>query len=164
MMEVNIDSTEISKLFRELAARFGNDRPLQIASDIIAQSVQYNFVAGGRPGRWPPLKYRNGQPLRDTGRLMNSINARVVGGRGLVSTSVRYAATQNYGARKGQYGIKQVTVPAHTRRRGGTSYNVRSHKRKQALPWGDIPQREFMVVQNEDVLEIERVLRRLVEG
>lgn len=163
-MKVNVDKTEVSRLFRELAARIGTDRPLQIASDVIAQSVQYNFAAGGRPQKWPPLKYRRGQPLRDTGRLMNSINAQVSGGRGLVSTAVRYAATHNYGAKKGQYGVKQVMVPAHTRQRGGTSYKVRSHKRKQALPWGDIPQREFMMVQDEDVLGIERILKRLVEG
>ena len=52
--------------------------------------------------KWKPIRYRQGQPLRDTGRLQNSITGS--GGlrsyeRGFsITTDVFYAATHQYGA------------------------------------------------------------------
>lgn len=48
--------------------------------------------------RWKPLQSRAGRALRDTGRLFNSIT-RTASSRGFrVFTTVKYAATHNYGA------------------------------------------------------------------
>lgn len=49
---------------------------------------------------WKPLRSRDGQPLRDSGRLQNSVSARPhVTERGFtISTGVKYAAVHQYGA------------------------------------------------------------------
>lgn len=163
-VSLEVDMSSLQKAAKELTKRFEKKIVLQKAGDYLQQSIRYNFVVGGRPTRWKPLNYRIGQPLRDTNRLMNSITSKVRGDKAYVGTNVKYAPTHNFGAKKGQYGKKNVTVPAHSRKRGGKTYSVRSHSRKMSLPWGDIPKREFMIVQNEDVLEIERILKRLAEG
>jgi phage gpG-like protein len=65
-------------------------------------AVRENFRVGGRP-RWAPLKaatlkHRRGNtPLVESGRLMNSIKARVEGGRLVLSTNLPYAAGQQFG-------------------------------------------------------------------
>lgn len=46
---------------------------------------------------WARLKYREGMPLLDTGRLRNSILVRTTDGGIRVSTNVVYAATHQYG-------------------------------------------------------------------
>lgn len=94
----------------------------------VKTNVQLGFVAGrdpyGRP--WAALRVRQGQPLRDTGRLMGSIDYRVAGDAVEIGTNVRYAPTHQFGATiraKRPRGLifpvpggwvrkRQVTVPA----------------------------------------------------
>jgi phage gpG-like protein len=49
---------------------------------------------------WKPLRSRQGQPLRDTGRLQNSVAGQphVTANGFTISTGVKYAATHQYGA------------------------------------------------------------------
>jgi phage gpG-like protein len=61
------------------------------------------FVRGVDPydRPWKPLRSRDGQPLRDSGRLQNSVagahlNVTQTGFR--ITTNVKYAATHQYGA------------------------------------------------------------------
>ena len=77
--------------------------------------------------------------LRDTGILSNSIDFTATGKSVEVGSPMEYAATQNYGAQKGQYGRT---------------------KRGSPIPWGDIPAREFIPSQSlpqewgDDITEI----------
>ncbi len=129
---------------------------LRRAGGVVRESIRTNFAAGGRPVQWKPLKVRQGQPLRDTGRLQDSITSRVRGDVVLVGTNVEYAAVQNFGAKKGSFGETVVQVRAHQRRsRSGVTSTVRQHSRRTMMPWGDIPARPFMLVQDEDIVEIE---------
>lgn len=160
---IEIDTSEVQKLAVRVAEHLGKRFVLQHAVDLIQQSVKYNFTVGGRPEKWAPLKYRKGQPLRDTGRLMNSISGQVVGDKGLVTTNVVYAGTHNYGAKQGSYGTKSVKVKAHTRNGRHGKQSVRSHTRRQQLPWGPIPKREFMIAQDSDILKIENWLKSQAE-
>ncbi len=51
----------------------------------------------GRP--WKPLKLRDGQPLRNTGLLMNSVTHLVRGNSVEIGTNVPYAPVHQFGAR-----------------------------------------------------------------
>ena len=86
-----VDTSELERLADDLVERISRPAPaLRAVADLAEQTIQRNFTAGGRPTRWAPLKLRDGQPLRDTGRLMNSISAQPVGDRVvLVGTNVR---------------------------------------------------------------------------
>jgi phage gpG-like protein len=62
--------------------------------------VHFGFQRAEDPegAAWKPLRSRVGQPLRDTGRLLNSIATRAYPNGFTVSTQVKYAATHQYGA------------------------------------------------------------------
>ena len=155
-----IHTEELEKQLSEVTDRIRHNRALlKAAAAILRESIRENFAAGGRPGKWKPLKVRDGQPLRDTNRLMNSITATVSGSTARVGTNVVYAPVHNFGARKGSFGEFVVSVAAHDRTaKSGRTYTVRAHTRKVSLPRGDIPARPFMLVQEEDRVEIEAVL------
>jgi len=75
-----------------------------IIQQLVVSGVKNNFVEGINPdtgAAWLSPKYRNGQPLRDRGRLQRSIHGQV-SGRGYrskvaVGTNVVYAATHQFG-------------------------------------------------------------------
>ncbi len=153
---------DLAKMVDDVAGRIRHNRKaLAAAGAIVRESVRTNFAAGGRPRKWKKLKRRKGQPLRDTGRLQNSITSRVPPGDRvvLIGTNVKYAAVQNFGALKGSFGVVVEKVKEHQRvSRSGTKYTVRAHSRRAKMPWGNIPAREFMLVQPEDEVEIKAVL------
>ena len=156
---------ELQKQLDQVADRMSNRTLLKKAGAVVRESVRTNFAAGGRPRKWKRLKNRNGQPLRDTGRLQNSITSRVSGKVVYVGTNVIYAAVQHFGAGKGSFGTVVAHVRGHERTRNGTTYQVRPHTRRQKAPWGDIPARPFLLVQEEDKVAIRAVLADyIVEG
>lgn len=153
-----VHSEALEQRLKDMADRINNKTLLQKAGAIVRESVRTNFAAGGRPNKWAPLKTRAGQPLRDRGILQNSITSKVSGDRVYVGTSVKYAAVHQFGARKGSFGTVLARVRSHERTRDGKTHTVRAHARKQLVPWGDIPARPFLLVQDEDRVELEAVL------
>jgi len=67
------------------------------------------------------------KPLLDTGVLRNSVTFRIEGNSVLVGSNLKYAGTQQFGARKGAYGRT---------RRGGP------------VPWGNVPARAYLPVRS----------------
>lgn len=70
--------------------------------------------------KWLGLKYRAGKPLTDTGRLKDSFSTMYDNDTALVGTNIIYAAIHNFGGQAGRN--RKVTIP----------------------------QREFLVLTNED--------------
>lgn len=154
-----INDREFARIVGEIADRVEHQqRALKVIGAIGRESVRSNFGAGGRPQKWPDIKNRSGQPLRDTGRLQNSIGAEVKGDTVYIGTNVVYAPVHHFGAKKGSFGTTVAKVKEHTRIRGGKSITVRAHNRKMKLPWGDIPARPFLLLQDDDVVEIKAIL------
>ncbi len=73
---------------------------LDTIGNVVANEVRQSFIRGESPYHepWAPLKLRAGQPLRDTGRLMNSITYQVWAGYVEVGTNVCYAPVHQFGA------------------------------------------------------------------
>lgn len=66
----------------------------------LAARIRLCFKLGVDPwgNPWQALKFRKGQPLRDTGRLNRSIVSRVDGSGVTVGTNVQYAPVHQFGA------------------------------------------------------------------
>lgn len=134
---------------------------MRVAAEIMRSSVVRNFEVGGRPQRWAPLKpgtlarrKSSGGPLVVSGMgggLMGSVSAWSGRIRARVFTDKIYGAIHQFGAAKGQFGRIMSILP------GGGS-------RSMNVPWGSIPARPFMVLQEEDATEIREVLRDFVVG
>ena len=80
--------------------------------------------------------------------------------RMMLATDKVYAATHQFGAKKGSFGTVAVARPIGAAgRSGGTLY---SKGWMMSIPWGDIPAREFMMLQDEDEDEMSEALKDFV--
>ena len=93
---------ELRKLIQGMEALRGAAFIREVNSQLAEVGISYIqecFVLGRDPyGRkWKPLKYREGQILRDTGNLMDSIRKSHSAQGFEIYTPVVYAAVHNYG-------------------------------------------------------------------
>jgi phage gpG-like protein len=171
-IEVQVND-QVSPLLQRIETRLGALKPaMKIIGETVRTSIVRNFEKEGRPVGWKQLSpltvARRGTAhpiLRRqgfAGGLMGSISARAYDDRVELGTNKVSAAVHQLGAKKGSFGIFDVTIREHVRRIAQAfgkaiqprDVTVRSHKRKTAIPWGDIPARPFMMVQPEDWDEI----------
>lgn len=144
VVAIEITDKGVKRMLSMLAARVQDPRrAMKEIGESVRSSVLTNFMTGGRPEKWTPLapatvkKKRNGpgKILIDSARLQNSITARAFTKSVRVGTKLRYAAIHQFGGTAG---------------------------RKHAA---QIPARPYLMVQNEDWVEIrETLLRHLMGG
>lgn len=80
------DDDPVRRRLAAMAARVADLQPaLREIGETLKANIQMGFRDGADPwGRpWEPLRHRQGQPLRDTGQLMNSINWQLRGRQGV---------------------------------------------------------------------------------
>lgn len=171
--EIRIDTSAVDALLGELAGRLSDARPvMQGIGEIILASVQRNFEVEGRPGwkrlRPATIKERTrkkkwpGKILSRSGSygLLGSINYRAGSDSVSIGTNKIYAAVHQFGAKRGEFGTVTAHIKAHYRRRGRGKKRtpVKAHTRTMVTPWGDIPARPYLMVQDEDWEEIRGLL------
>lgn len=194
---MTVKFTSNSKLFLKgldkLKERAVNTAPLmfKIANDMKSK-VDMRFRHSKDPNgvAWEPLKEstierrRNSdpknkkksggkalaKPLIDNGDLRKSIHAKYNSVVAIAGTNLKYAAMQNYGAKRGELGITPVeeTVRAHQRRRRKTNEmaDVRQHRRTRrvASPWGDVPARPFIGFSNNQIKQYAAMINKHLKG
>ena len=103
MIDVHVDSSAIEDVLSRLGEVVGSAAVLGIAGRAIIDLIGQGFNDGADPwGQpWKPLsgRSRSGQPLRDTGRLANSIAMQISGDTLEVGTNVCYAPVHQFGAK-----------------------------------------------------------------
>jgi len=150
-----------------------NTPAMKVIGSIVRTSVIRNFEKGGRPKRWKKhskttqKRRGKGAPiLRDqgfAGGLMGSIHTEAHRDRAIVGTDKIYGAVHQFGAKKGEFGTVAVKIGEQVRQiKGGKLVYVKPHTRNMVVPWGDIPARPYMVVQNEDMREMEDALKDFI--
>lgn len=198
MIELEFDDSQVKQLLNAVVRNMTNPQPaLHKIGEVSKAGIKDNFEEGGAYSspdsliggskKWKPLspvtkkiKARQGkkgpyQILVDSTRLRDSINSKTDKESVEIGTNVEYAATQHFGAKKGEFGIHDVLIKAHIRNmtqtgqrigKGGKpgkerklslKQSVRGHFRKQPMPFGDIPARPFMTIHPttlEDMVEI----------
>lgn len=149
---------------------------IEIAEDMKTK-VDFRFKQSKDPNGnpWEPLsettishrRKRSSKPLSDTGELRASITSRATKTVAIVGTNKKYAATQNFGANKGEFGTTQIkeTVREHTRRRRGRTETVRTHTRNRNVnsPWGDIPARQFIGFSSNQIAKYKTLIRKYLK-
>lgn len=98
----NVDSAAVLAQLDALAKSAGADVVLHQAGDTLLDLITLGFDDQVDPwgNAWAPLSQysRNGQPLRDTGRLMASFAKEIDGNTLTVGTNVCYALPHQFGA------------------------------------------------------------------
>jgi phage virion morphogenesis protein len=115
---------------------------LDAIANALVENVRQTFNDSEDPYGvpWAPLNplFREGQPLRDTDVLMNSIDKDVGADFIAFGTNVEYAPPHQYGAEQGEFGRNSRGAP---------------------IPWGDVPARPFLPTEGlpedwaDDILE-----------
>lgn len=137
-VKVTIDNREFVQLVSDVADRFGDTKPaLEIIGETVVASVKENFEDGGRPAGWVELAEatieRKGHDKiligSSQGSLEESIHSEIESDTVYVGTDKIYGAIHQFGGMAG-----------------------RGKKVK-------IPQREYLMVQEEDWIEIKHELK-----
>ncbi len=99
--QVDVEDTGVAAKIRAMVAAAQSLEPLhQRIGAALVSRVQLGFKTGTSPygATWAPLKLRQGQPLRDTRRLLSSIVPAADPAGVTVGTNVDYAAVHQFGA------------------------------------------------------------------
>jgi len=166
---VSIDDQEVQDLLDRIRKNLGDLRPaMKIIGSIVRASIIRNFEKGGRPNKWAKhsetTKKRRGKDGKVlmvqglAGGLAASINYRADHESVTVGTNKVYGAVHQFGAEKGSFGEFVFNVREHLRK----GRKVKAHTRKAKLPWGDIPARPFLMVQDEDWAEMREALNEYI--
>jgi len=181
MLEVQVKDKGIQDLLTRIERRVNHLKPVMgLIGDIALGSIQENFEKGGRPAKWAPLskttiairKRLNKWPGRIlvrsgvAGGLMGGITYRPSDNDVRLAANKPYATTQHFGAKKGSFGTVAANIKAHIRKISQAfgrkiqpkDVMVKAHTREMTLPWGDIPARSFMLIQDDDWDEIKDTL------
>lgn len=100
-MKIEIDSRAVTEAFNRLLAVGQDLNPILNAlgrklEDRVKDGFETSTDPYGRP--WAPLKVRQGQPLKDTNALLESITHQVDGNSVEIGTSMPYAPPHQWGA------------------------------------------------------------------
>ena len=163
-IKITIDDQAVRAKLAEMEARLGNLTPaMEIIGQQVVTSVQRNFEAGGRPSAWAPLSWatlaKRGKKGKGgwmgmsrgkvlvrqgmAGGLLGSIHAKPEADKVTVGTDKIYAAVQQFGEGKGAAGTT---------------------KRGALIPWGNIPARPYLLVQDSDWPKVTRQLADYLMG
>ncbi len=172
-IQMKFDDAALQKELKGIVKRAEDLTPaMKLIGNIVRTSVVRNFEKEGRPVRWKKhskqtekQRGKGATILRKEGHLMNSIHPEASKNGVVVSTGtgIKYAAVHQFGAKKGSFGRFLVKINKHNRTvKSGRIVEVKAHTREMALPWGDIPARPFMMIQDEDWDEIKATLKQYV--
>lgn len=152
----------VQQMLRQLSERMRNLKPVMTdIGEIVRTSIERNFAASGRPGKWAPsrrVKQKGGQTLSLSGRLRRSFAVKAGSDRVAVGTNVVYAAIHQFGGRTPARTISPVNKKALFW--PGARHPVKSVKH----PGSVIPARPFLMVQEEDWTSIRAAINRYLRG
>jgi phage virion morphogenesis protein len=168
-IEIKVQDAAIQGMIQQLLARLGDLTPLmRDIGEIIQERSMQSFATGTAPdgSRWKPswrAKRTGGQTLILDEILKGSIHVRPGKDQDKVGTPVKYAAVHQFGAARGSFGTVRANVKAHSRKtkKHGVQ-QVRAHTRRMQLPWGDIPARPFLGVNQRDWNDIRSSIMRYI--
>ena len=184
-MEVKIDQKAFQDKLGSIAKKMGDLTPyFRLAGEILVESVETNFEQSGRPA-WKDLSEKTKHIRRlhrkvsiDTetglesfnilvrkgksGGLMGSIFHKAFKNSLIIASNKVYAPVHQFGAKKGEFGTIQVKVGEHQRRTQKGKVAVKAHEKQMMTPWGDIPARPFLMVQDEDWPELLDALQEFI--
>lgn len=155
-LSLEIDTKQINSLI-DRAIKIGKTGPLMDnLGRAMVSDIDMNFRRSQGPDGtpWDSLKHRDGQPLRDTGRLQRSISYKASEDETEVGTNLKYAATHQFGAtikpKKGKFLVFPI------RGAGGQARYVFA---RQVI----IPARPFIGLETRQVSKINRIIDQWAE-
>lgn len=166
LIKIEIQDKEIKQALADIYAKSKTLKPaMHLISLIVKRSIVTNFNVGGRPVPWRPSKRvlkSGGKTLVDLGILRSSFEIRSDDTSASVSTNIAYAPIHNFGGsinRKPREGVLFFKKFKSGKRKGRTLFSKEGKAlfgKKISFSGHSVtmPQREFMMVQEEDWSEM----------
>lgn len=157
MYTVTVEDRELSAMIARLQKRLGDmTSAMDEIGGAVKLSVKRNFEEQGRPQRWKSSRRAQrsgGVTLSDTGRLRSSFTHRPESHQVTIGTNVRYAAILHFGGR---------TPARRIVARNGKALNIPGIGLRRAVnhPGSNIPARPFLMLQEQDVATIGKIVDR----
>jgi phage virion morphogenesis protein len=152
---INLDQTVASEILPRWAER-------------VRRSIMKNFAQGGRPDKWKQSKRAaagNGQTLKQSGRLHNSITYAITGRKVTWGTNKIYAAIHNFGGK-----IKPRVTPKMRKFFWAKYFETEDEKWKYlALTVKkrltiNIQKRQYMMIQQEDLNYLPKLINEVLNA
>jgi len=153
MIKIEIDDRQVLDALRRLQEAGTDLRPaFQALGEYLVESTKRRFAEGRAPdgSPWVPnspatlARKRGSRPLiGESRRLGNEIHYRAGPTSLELGSSLEYAAVQQFGARKGQFG---------------------RNRRGSPIPWGDIPPRPFLGLSETDQATVLEIIQEHLEA
>lgn len=157
-INATIERHEFDTLLEIMKDRAVHLKPIMaVTGNMVVKSVRQNFREGGRPEKWEKSKKSKGMTLIGTGALMKSIHYKVHDdgmGVTIMTGPQKYAAILHFGGTTAPHEIKARNFKALGFMRGGEKV----HYRKVHHPGSNIPARPYMLLQDEDIENIKKVM------
>lgn len=157
-INATIDRHEFDTLLDIMKDRAVHLKPIMaVTGNMVVKSVRRNFREGGRPEKWEKSKKSKGMTLIGTGTLMKGIHYKVDDdglGVTVMTGPQKYAAIHQFGGTTAPHEINARNFKALGFMRGGEKV----HYRKVHHPGSNIPARPYMLLQDEDIENIKKVM------
>ena len=152
MIRIEVKSEKVEKALKRLAREAADFTPaLREIGEMLVAGTKQRFETKRAPDGepWAPLSpvtvARKGNDdilVGETNNLSDQIAYAISGHVLEVGSTMPYAATHQFGAKKGEYG---------------------KTKRGAPIPWGDIPARPFLGLSSEDEADIAAIIAEHIE-
>lgn len=160
---IRLEDLGAARKLAEAGRQLSDLTPLmrRIASSV-EEATRIRFTQGKGPGGvpWAPsqrARETGGQTLIDERRLINSITSRSDATTAEVGTNVIYAGTHQFGAAQGEFGAAIGRTKPSEKRPKSQDFFV-------PLPFGDIPARPFLGIDEGDEREIGALVDEFLAG
>lgn len=161
---------DATKTLKIITGKYNSLKPVMrnIAQDM-KREIEFNFrkeqsFDGEKWRKSRRAKDTNGKTLTKTARLRNSFSIKSGDRFARVGTNVKYAARLNFGAKKGEDGIKSVSVSSHYRKTKNKVVKVKTYTAKRTLPFGDIPAYKFLGINKKMKDKYQKMITEYILG
>lgn len=158
IINARLDKRNFERLVRQMHDKSIDPKPVLAAiGNLAVKSIRQNFINGGRPNAWTKSKKAKGKTLIGTGALMKGIHYTVdEDGTTIMTSKLPYAHILHFGGKTRPHEIRAKNRKA--------LHFLGIFRKKVNHPGSDIPARPYMILQDEDIQAMEKMMVLHITG
>lgn len=158
IINARLDKRNFEHLVKQMHDNAIDPKPVLAAiGNLAVKSITKNFIDGGRPNAWAKSKKTKGKTMIGTGFLYTHIHYTVDNeGTTIATPPTKYAAILHFGGKTRPHEIRAKKRKA--------LHFLGIFRKKVNHPGSDIPARPYMILQDEDIQAMEKMMVLHITG